>query len=186
MAVPRVMLCCSITNSSSTNCVLLCRPALNRPPTAVLPHSSWPRATFTLPPRLSEPGNIYRYLTTAPAVVYANPLIYATALMSAPQLCNFVYANPHCPNVSTACPACAPYYRAQLLVTPKADACEEFWAMNPSGAATNSSCGGLTTGEPYREVGGGRGRGGAEWREAGQGGACVCVLRGEGRVLGSC
>lgn len=43
-------------------------------------------------------------------------------------------------------------YRAQLLVTPKADACEEFWAMNPSGAATNSSCGGLSTGEPYREV----------------------------------
>jgi hypothetical protein len=43
-------------------------------------------------------------------------------------------------------------YRAQLLVTPKADACEEFWAMNPSGAATNSSCGGFSTGEPYREV----------------------------------
>lgn len=46
--------------------------------------------------------------------------------------------------------------RAQLLVTPKADACEEFWAMNPSGAGTNNTCGGLTTGEPYREVGVGR------------------------------
>jgi hypothetical protein len=43
--------------------------------------------------------------------------------------------------------------RAQLLVTPKADACEEFWAMNPSGPGTNNTCGGLSTGEPYREVG---------------------------------
>jgi hypothetical protein len=43
-------------------------------------------------------------------------------------------------------------YRAQLLVTPKADACEEFWAMNPSGRGTNNTCGGISTGEPYREV----------------------------------
>lgn len=44
-------------------------------------------------------------------------------------------------------------YRAQLLLTPKADACEEFWAMNPSGRGTNNTCGGISTGEPYREVG---------------------------------
>eukprot|EP00775_Hariotina_reticulata_P013427 gene13427-13555_t len=31
-------------------------------------------------------------------------------------------------------------YRAQLLVTPKANACEEFWAMNPSGSQTGG-CG---------------------------------------------
>lgn len=43
-------------------------------------------------------------------------------------------------------------YRAQLLVTPKADSCEEFWAMNPSGPGTNNTCGGQSTGEPYREV----------------------------------
>lgn len=43
-------------------------------------------------------------------------------------------------------------YRAQLLLVAKADACEEFWAMNPSGALTNSNCTGISTGEPYREV----------------------------------
>lgn len=127
MAVPRVALFGSITNRSSTSCGPLCCPAPPCPCTAILPHSSWPRATFTLPPRLSQPGNIYR---------------------------------------------------AQLLVTPKADACEEFWAMNPSGAATNSSCGGLSTGEPYREVkggcGGGTGRGGA---------LCACIVREGGITL---
>ena len=43
-------------------------------------------------------------------------------------------------------------YRAQLVVTPKANGCEEFWAMNPSGRLTNSTCGSVSTGEPYREV----------------------------------
>lgn len=43
-------------------------------------------------------------------------------------------------------------YRLQLLVTPKANGCEEFWAQNPSGRGTNGSCGGLSTGEPYREL----------------------------------
>ncbi|KAF8056397.1 Peptide-N4-(N-acetyl-beta-glucosaminyl)asparagine amidase A [Scenedesmus sp. PABB004] len=42
--------------------------------------------------------------------------------------------------------------RAAVTVVPKANGCEEFWAMTPSGAATNSTCGGLSTGEPYREV----------------------------------
>lgn len=29
---------------------------------------------------------------------------------------------------------------------------QEFWALNPPGAQTNSSCDGVSTGDPYREV----------------------------------
>ena len=30
--------------------------------------------------------------------------------------------------------------------------CEEFWAMNPSGNRTNTTCNGISVGEPYREL----------------------------------
>ena len=34
----------------------------------------------------------------------------------------------------------------------QANACEEFWALTPSGNLTGSQCGSITTGEPYREL----------------------------------
>ncbi|GAX85290.1 hypothetical protein CEUSTIGMA_g12707.t1 [Chlamydomonas eustigma] len=43
-------------------------------------------------------------------------------------------------------------YRVQLEIIPKANGCEEFWALNPSGNITGSSCSGTSTGEPYREL----------------------------------
>lgn len=42
--------------------------------------------------------------------------------------------------------------RAEVEVFAKASACEEFWALNPSGSKTNSTCNGLSTGEPHREL----------------------------------
>ena len=42
--------------------------------------------------------------------------------------------------------------RAMVEVFVKASACEEFWALNPSGMETNSTCNGISTGEPYREL----------------------------------
>ncbi|KAI8474167.1 MAG: hypothetical protein J3K34DRAFT_456983 [Monoraphidium minutum] len=60
------------------------------------------------------------------------------------------------PNVTFELPASlsepGDIYRAQVVVTPKANGCEEFWAMNPSGRLTASMCGGVSVGEPYREV----------------------------------
>ena len=37
-------------------------------------------------------------------------------------------------------------------MTPRADSCEEFWALNPSGNQTATTCNGVSVGEPYREV----------------------------------
>ncbi|WIA17670.1 hypothetical protein OEZ85_014473 [Tetradesmus obliquus] len=62
----------------------------------------------------------------------------------------------HWPNVTFELPTtmsvAGDIYRTQLHVVPKGNGCEEFWAMNPSGASTNSTCGEYSTGEPYREV----------------------------------
>lgn len=83
-------------------------------------------------------------------------LAYMLHPMVSASLSNFSYSPASWPQATfqlpTALSAPGNIYRAQLLVTPKADACEEFWAMNPSGPATNNTCGGLSTGEPYREV----------------------------------
>lgn len=138
---------------------------------------SWPNATFSLPEALYEPGDIYRAQVT---LWTANSLgTYALAaranLVCAPDGCGCAppatcacgckacsswcvecmlatSAKHHCsatPNTySLVCPA------RQVVVTPKGDGCEEFWAMNPSGRLTNTTCGGISTGEPYREVGG--------------------------------
>ena len=65
-----------------------------------------------------------------------------------------VTSRPPWGNVTFQLPSLAPYniHRAQVEVFPKANGCEEFWALNPSGKLTGSECDGVTTGDPYREL----------------------------------